>query len=143
MWSFRPYRQRAGASPTGRPGRKLRFPASSFARKPSKSGSNPKSGNNSATKRCLQSLPSRPHQILTPLRLYTLPHLSPPFRHQPSSPSRRRCHRPAGLCRHRFFSHPHHLFNVFLEVRHVRKSHNFAIAKQRWRTSIRIYSIDT
>ena len=43
----------------------------------SNSGSDPKSGNNSATKRCLQALPSRPHQILTPLRPYTLPYRSP------------------------------------------------------------------
>ena len=46
----------------------------------------------------------------------------------------------AGLCHHCCrFSSPHHLFKIF----HVR-SQNFAmLAKQRWRKSIRIYSIDT
>ena len=89
----------------------------------------------------LQALSSRPHQILTPLRPYTLPHWSPLSRHQPSPPSRRRSRsrdrrdrwsrprsRPrsrrrlvlAGFCRHRrhFSSRLHHLFNVFLKVRH-------------------------
>ena len=33
-----------------------------------KSGSDPESRNNSATNAALQALPSRPHQILTPLR---------------------------------------------------------------------------
>ena len=32
----------------------------------------------------LQALPSRPHEILTPLRPYTLPHRSPPSRSSPA-----------------------------------------------------------
>ena len=70
-------------------------------------------------------LPSRSHQILIPLRPYTLPHRSPPSCQQPSRfRDRRSCPRsrprshhrlvPARFCRHRFSSRLHHLFSVFL-----------------------------
>ena len=75
----------------------------------------------------LQALPSRPHHILTPLRPYTLPTSRRRLvRHQPSPPSCRRprlslvtvSSPPDSVAIRRFSSRPHHLFNVFLKVRH-------------------------
>ena len=89
-------------------------------------------------KTAIQVLPSRPHQILTPLHPYTLPHRS-----TISFITSHRCRLVAGLVPgtaglvpglvavssqpdsvaiRRFSSRPHHLFNVFLKVRHRRIS---------------------
>ena len=99
--------------------------------------------------RNLETIP----QLNTALRPYTLPHRSPPSRSSPavaavlspvSSPgppvSSPVSSPPDSVATRRFSSRPHHLFNVFLESP---PSQNFAmLAKQRWRTSIGIYSID-
>ena len=62
----------------------LRFPSGSLAWKPSKSGSDPESGNNSATKRC----PSSPAIFSSSNSNFpssvTLPHQSPPSRSSPA-----------------------------------------------------------
>ena len=95
-------------------------------------------------------------RLYTDLRPHTLPHQSPPSRSSPavaavlspvSSPgppvSSPVSFPPDSVATRRVSSCPYHLFNVFLEVRHVRSLQNFAmLAKQRWRTSIRIYGID-
>ena len=119
----------------------LRFPAGSLAWKPSKSGYDPESGNNSATKRfpSIAAISSSTNSNF-PSSVYITPPVAVISSPAVSLPSRRRLL----SLRRRFFSRPHHLFNVFLKVRHVRSLQNFAmLAKERWRTSIRIYSMDT
>ena len=75
----------------------------------------------------LQVLPSRPHQILTPLRPYTLTQRSPPSRSSPavaavlspvSYPGPSVSSPPDSVAIHRFSSRPHHLFKVSLKVCH-------------------------
>ena len=67
-------------------------------------------------------LPSRPHQILTPIRSYTLHHRSPPSRSSPavaavlspvSSPVPPVSSPPDSVATRRFSSRLHNLFNVF------------------------------
>ena len=87
-------------------------------------------------------------RLYTDLRPHTLPHRSPPSRSSPdvaailspvSSPGPPVSSPSNSVATRRFSSRPHHLFNVFQSP----PSQNFAmLAKQRWRMSIRIYSID-